>query len=75
MQAARKAWLAPAAYSFFGSALYLVLGEPVALAIAVWFAWCMTRGCDADHQLLRLLGWIMLISIPVITLGRVVLGE
>jgi uncharacterized membrane protein len=74
MRAAQTAWLAPAVYSLFASLLYLVIGDALALAVSVWFAWSLTRACDHDHKAVRYLGWFMLVTIPSITLARFALG-
>jgi hypothetical protein len=65
-----RASLAPAVCWLLGSALYLFLGDWFALAIAVWFAWSLTRTDDADHKGLRYLGWIMLVTIVTVPLAR-----
>ena len=75
MRAAQTAWLAPAMFSLLATALYLLLGDWVAIAIAVWFSWCLTHIDDVDHQPLRYLGWILLVTIPSVALVRFVIGD
>jgi hypothetical protein len=62
-------------FALLASGLYLLLGDGVAIAIAIWFSWCLAHVCDADHQPLRYLGWILLITIPSVALGRFLLGD
>jgi hypothetical protein len=75
MRVAQTIWLVPATFALVASALYLLLGDGVAIAIAVWFSWCLAHVGDADHQPLRYLGWILLIAIPSVALVRLLLGE
>ena len=70
-----RAWLPPAGCCLLASALYLVVGEVVSVGIALWFSWCMTRACDADHLAVRYLGWFMLSTITSVTLVRFALGQ
>jgi hypothetical protein len=74
MQQAGAAWLAPAVCSLLATALFLVFGDYVAVAAAVWFCWCMTRIDDAEHRVVRYLGWFMLTAIASMSLGRFALG-
>ena len=75
MRAAQRAWLAPVTGSLLASVLYLVLGDIIALAVAVWFAWCLTRTHDSDHHAVRYLGWFMLLAIPSVTAAALALSE
>ena len=74
MRAARRAWLTPAVSCLLASVLYVALGDSVALAIALWFCWCLTQASDADHLGMRWLGWFMLVAIVSATFARFALS-
>jgi hypothetical protein len=65
--------LAPALCCLLAAALYLIFGDAVGIGLAVWFAWCMTRANDEDHQWLRRFGWVMLIMITLSIAARIAL--
>jgi hypothetical protein len=74
MQAARRAWMAPVLCCLLAVTVYVVAGDGVGVGIAIWFCWCMTRADDDDHQWLRYLGWVMLVTIGSLIVGRLALA-